>query len=81
MHTSKLWLLAWVGIGTGVVAAIGGTLAGSELGSVLSGYGILTALAGAYLGAGLVIRDRVRRATAGTRGSPDPSSVLGRRVF
>jgi hypothetical protein len=81
MRTSKLWIFAWMGIGGGVVAAISGTLTGSELGSMLAGYGILSALAGAYLGAGLVIRDRVRRSTALTHPSPEHSSMLGRRVF
>lgn len=60
---------------------LGGLLFASELGSMLAGYGLLIGLAGAYLGAGLAIRDRVRRAIASRSEQVRGEPLLGRRVF
>ena len=81
MRTSFLWVATWVGLGVGTALLLGGLLVTSELGSMLAGYGLLIALAAAYLGAGLAIRDRVRAAAASRRDRVEAPSLLGRRVF
>jgi len=60
---------------------LAGWLTATELGSMLTGYGLLFVLSGAYLGAGLAIRDRLRGAAAARRRPVERQSLLGRRVF
>ena len=48
---------------------------------MFAGYGLLIGLAGAYLGAGLAIRDRVRAAAASRTERVEAPSLLGRHVF
>lgn len=71
----------WAGVIGGVGMMVFGWLAATELGSMLTGYGLLFVLAAAYLGAGLAIRDRVRTATSTRRERVEAPSLMGRRVF
>jgi hypothetical protein len=81
MRTSFLWATTWTALAGGALLMLVGLVSGSELGSMFAGYGLLIALAAAYLGAGLAIRDRVRAATATRQDRVDAPSLLGRRVF
>jgi len=71
----------WAGLAGGAGMMVTGWLVATELGSMLTGYGLLFVLAAAYLGAGLAIRDRVRAATATRRERVEAPSLMGRRVF
>ena len=81
MRTSRLSLASWAAIGGGALMILAGWLTATELGSMLTGYGLLFVLSGAYLGAGLAIRDRLRGAAAARRRPVERQSLLGRRVF
>ena len=81
MRTSYLPVAAWAAITGGIGLMVAGSLIATEVGSLMVGYGLLVGLAGAYLGAGLAIRERVRRARAGRRAPARVQSLLGRRVF
>jgi hypothetical protein len=79
-HT--LWSSAIVGLGLGSLGMVGGTAIGGEVGPLAVGYGLLVALAGLYLVAGLAIREHVwRRWTAPTIQRPTADHLAGRRVF
>jgi hypothetical protein len=56
-----LWRFAVMGLATGVVLMIGGSLMATELAPLVRGYGLLMSLAALYLTAGLAIRARVSR--------------------
>jgi hypothetical protein len=71
----------WAGLAGGVTMMVAGWLVPTELGSMLTGYGLLFVLAAAYLGAGLAIRDRVRAAISTRRAHVEAPSLMGRRVF
>jgi hypothetical protein len=81
MRNRSLWVTAWVALAVGLAATLTGALVPSELGSLLAGYGVLCAVASAYLLAGLAIRERARRAVASRQRSPEAGSLLGRHVF
>ena len=81
MRTSFLWAATWTAIAGGGLLMLGGLVSASELGSMLAGYGLLIGLAGAYLGAGLAIRDRVRAAATTRKERAEAPSLLGRHVF
>lgn len=78
---SYLGLASLVAVGGGAVMTVSGWLYAGDLGSMLSGYGLLFILSGAYLGAGLAIRDRLRAAIAARRAPVERQTLLGRRVF
>ena len=71
----------WAGVIGGVGMMVAGWLVATELGSMLTGYGLLFVLTAAYLGAGLAIRDRVRTAISTRRERVEAPSLMGRRVF
>ena len=81
MRTSYLSVATWAALAGGIGLMLAGSLMATEVGSLMVGYGLLVVLAGAYLGAGLAIRDRVRRAGAARREPARGQSLLGRRVF
>lgn len=55
----RLWPIAFLGVGIGLFAVVGGHLAGGEMGALLRGYGLLELMAAGYLAAGLAIRARL----------------------
>jgi len=81
MRTSFLWAATWTALAGSALLILGGLVSASELGSMFAGYGLLIGLAGAYLGAGLAIRDRVRAAAASRKERVQAHSLLGRHVF
>ena len=81
MRTSYLSMATWAALASGIGLMLAGSLIATEVGSLMVGYGLLVVLAGSYLGAGLAIRDRVRRAGAARRELARGQSLLGRRVF
>jgi hypothetical protein len=77
-----LWIIGFVALAFGAVSVFGGAAAGSGLGSLVVGYGMLVLLASLYMLAGLAIRDRVwRRMQRPTVESVQPVDLAGRRVF
>lgn len=78
-----LWSLAVIGLALGSLGMVGGTAIGGELGPLAVGYGLLVALSGLYLVAGLAVRERVwERATRRPeRPLPSVDRLAGRRVF
>lgn len=78
---SHLGIASLVAVTVGAVMMFSGWLYAGDLGSMLSGYGLLFILSGAYLGGGLAIRDRVRAALAARQAPVERQSLLGRRVF
>lgn len=81
MRTSYLTVATWVAIAGGGSLMLAGSVLSTDVGSMMVGYGLLVVLAGAYLGAGLAIRERVRRATSARQQPARGQSLLGRRVF
>lgn len=81
MRTSFLSVATWAALVGGTGLMLAGSLIATEVGSLMVGYGLLIVLAGGYLGAGLAIRERVRRAIAARSAPARGQSLLGRRVF
>ena len=79
----RMWSMALVGLGLGSLAMVGGTAIGGDVGPLAVGYGMLLAVAGLYVVAGVAIRERVwerlRRPDAPSMGTID--RLAGRRVF
>ena len=78
-----MWSMAIVGLALGSLAMVGGTAIGGELGPLAVGYGLLVAMAGLYLVAGLAIRERAweRLSRPGAASMPAVDRLAGRRVF
>jgi predicted membrane protein len=78
----SLWALAIVGLGFGTLSMVGGTAIGGELGPLAIGYGLLIAVAGLHLVAGLAIRERLwRRLNRPQARMPRVDRLGGQRVF
>jgi predicted membrane protein len=78
----SLWSFAIFGLAIGSLSMVGGTAIGGELGPLAVAYGLLVAITGLYLVAGLAIRERVwRRWPVRCRPRPIPIRLAGRRVF
>ena len=78
-RSSRLWSFAIAGLALGSLGMVGGTVVGGELGPMVVGYGLLTALSALYLATGLAIRERIwanREARA-----ERVDRLAGRRVF
>jgi len=77
-----LWTVGFAGLAFGVVSMFGGTAAGSGIGNLVVGYGVLVVLASLYMLAGLAIRDRVwHRMRRPAVEQVQPVDLAGRRVF
>jgi hypothetical protein len=78
----SLWSFAIFGLALGSLAMVGGTAIGGEFGPLAVGYGLLVAITGLYLVAGLAIRERVWRRMSRPMPTPTQTDRLaGRRVF
>ena len=64
-HASPLLIVMGAGLAVGAFLLIGGGAAGSDLGSLAAGYGVLFVASSLFLGLGLAIRRLV--AGAGSR--------------
>jgi hypothetical protein len=81
MKHTLLWVLMVGSLGAGVLMIFGGGAAGSDIGQLMAGYGLLVIGSSLFLGSGLAIQALVHKATARPgRDVPSASTVLGHRV-
>ena len=82
MKHSSLWVLAFGSFGAGVLMVFGGSAAGSDIGQLAAGYGLLVIGSSLFLGFGLAIQSLVLKAVARprTEASASTGRVLGHRV-
>ncbi len=81
MKHSSLWVLMSGSFGAGVLMVFGGAAAGSEIGQLAAGYGLLVIGSSLFLGVGLAIQALVQKAVARPhREVPSTSTILGHRV-
>jgi hypothetical protein len=82
MKHSSLWVLAFASLGAGVLMVFGGSAAGSDIGQLAAGYGLLVVGSSLFLGFGLAVQSLVLRAVSRPRPEARTSTgrVLGHRV-
>lgn len=82
MKSSSLWVLMFGSLGAGVLLVFGGSAAGSDIGQLAAGYGLLVIGSSLFLGFGLAIKALVLRAVARPRPQARVSTerILGHRV-
>lgn len=82
MKHSSLWVLMVGSFGAGVLLVFGGSAAGSDIGQLAAGYGLLVVASSLFLGFGLAIQAVVRKAISRPRPEPAASTsrILGHRV-
>ena len=82
MKHSSLWVLAFGSFGAGVLMVFGGSAAGSDMGQLAAGYGLLVIGSSLFLGFGLAIQSLVLKTVARPRPEARASTgrVLGHRV-
>jgi hypothetical protein len=81
MKHASLWVLMFGSLGAGVLLVFGGSAAGSEMGQLAAGYGLLVIGSSLFLGIGLAIQALVHRAAARQgREVGSGSTVLGHRT-
>jgi hypothetical protein len=74
MKHSSLWVLMVGSLGAGVLLVFGGSAAGSEIGSLTAGYGLLVIGSSLFLGFGLAIQALVLKAVARPRRETRPTA-------
>jgi hypothetical protein len=81
-HSSSLWVLMFGSLGAGVLLVFGGSAAGSDIGQLAAGYGLLVIGSSLFLGCGLAIQSLVQKAARPRPAtqSPSTSRILGHRV-
>jgi hypothetical protein len=82
MKHSSLWVLAVGSFGAGVLMLFGGSAAGSDIGQLAAGYGLLVIGSSLFLGVGLAIQSVVLKTVGRPRTEARSSTgrVLGHRV-
>jgi hypothetical protein len=82
MKHSSLWVLMVGSLGAGVLLVFGGSAAGSDIGQLAAGYGLLVIGSSLFLGVGLAIQALVQKAVARPRPEvgAQTSRILGHRV-
>jgi hypothetical protein len=81
MKHSSLWVLMFGSLAAGVLLVFGGSAAGSDMGQLAAGYGLLVIGSSLFLGIGLAIQSLVRRAVAHPgREASSAGTVLGHRA-
>ena len=81
MKHSSLWVLTFGSLAAGVLMVFGGSAAGSDMGQLAAGYGLLVIGSSLFLGTGLAIQSLVKRALARPgRDARSAGTVLGHRV-
>ena len=82
MRHSSLWVLMVGSLGFGVLLVFGGAAAGSDIGQLAAGYGLLVIGSSLFLGFGLAIQAVVLKAIARPRPEvgAQTSRILGHRV-
>jgi hypothetical protein len=82
MKHSTLWILAFGSLGAGLLMVLGGSAAGSDIGQLAAGYGLLIIGSSLFLGFGLTVQALVLKAVARPRREAQASTgrILGHRV-
>jgi hypothetical protein len=81
MKPSSLWILAFGSLAAGVLMVFGGSAAGSDMGQLAAGYGLLIVGSSLFLGIGLAVQMLVKRAIARPgRETHSAGTVLGHRI-
>jgi len=81
MKHSLLWVLMVGSLGAGVLMVLGGGAAGSDIGQLMAGYGLLVIGSSLFLGFGLAIQALVHKVAARPgREARSAGTVLGHRV-
>lgn len=82
MKHSSLWVLMVGSLGAGVLLVFGGSAAGSDIGQLAAGYGLLVIGSSLFLGFGLAVQALVQKAVARPRAeaAASTSRILGHRV-
>jgi hypothetical protein len=81
MKHSSLWILMVGSLAAGVLMVFGGSAAGSDMGQLAAGYGLLIIGSSLFLGFGLAVQSLVKRAIARpSREAHSAGTVLGHRV-
>ena len=81
MKHSSLWVLTFGSLAAGVLMVFGGSAAGSDMGQLAAGYGLLVIGSSLFLGTGLAIQSLVKRTLARpSRDVRSAGTVLGHRV-
>jgi hypothetical protein len=82
MKHSSLWVLMVGSLGAGVLLVFGGSAAGSDIGQLAAGYGLLVIGSSLFLGFGLAVQALMLKAVARPRAEARPSTsrILGHRV-
>jgi hypothetical protein len=81
MKHSSLWVLMFGSLGAGMLMVFGGAAAGSDIGQLAAGYGLLVVGSSLFLGFGLAIQALVLKAVARPRREVSSGgTVLGHRV-
>ena len=81
MKRSPLWVLMFGSLGAGMLMVFGGSAAGSDIGQLAAGYGLLVIGSSLFLGFGLTVQSLVLKTASRPRAKVEPSGrVLGHRV-
>jgi 4-hydroxybenzoate polyprenyltransferase len=82
MKHSSLWVLMFGSLAAGTLMVFGGSAAGSDIGSLAAGYGLLIVGSSLFLGVGLAAQALVARVLARPRAEVQASTerILGHRV-
>jgi len=81
MKHSSLWILMAGSLAAGVLMVFGGSAAGSDMGQLAAGYGLLIVGSSLFLGIGLAVLALVKRAVARPgREAHSAGTVLGHRI-
>ncbi|HET7082343.1 MAG TPA: hypothetical protein VFJ00_01365 [Candidatus Limnocylindria bacterium] len=82
MKHSSLWVLMVGSLGAGVLLVFGGSAAGSDIGQLAAGYGLLVIGSSLFLGFGLAVQALLLKTVARPRveAGPSTSRILGHRV-
>ncbi|MEO8251842.1 MAG: hypothetical protein ABI978_07775 [Chloroflexota bacterium] len=83
MRHASLWYLTGASLAFGVLLLVGGSSAGSDIGSLAAGYGSLIIGSALFLGAGLAIRALIGRSGAQprTKSAAPSSTIQGHHFF
>jgi hypothetical protein len=82
MKHSSLWVVMVGSLGAGVLLVFGGSAAGSDIGQLAAGYGLLVIGSSLFLGLGLAVQALVLKSVARPQAEAGPSTsrILGHRV-
>ena len=81
MRHSSLWVLMFGSLGAGLLMVFGGSAAGTDIGQLAAGYGLLIIGSSLFLGFGLAVQALVLKTVSRPRAKVEASGrVLGHRV-